>query len=213
MSCWETSKFLNDQSTVDKGVMIKACKELGWEIKESGQTITVIDANQGSNLFGEYALQIKGNNVSYNTYYMDNGKSKVDDLRKAYLDLYLPIIEKKIKDTFKSVGYSIKPNTRFKPDANRFSSFYVVSSSKLESEKGVEGKIKFTILRNGNVETDSNYIPEDIHDLADRAMDLIEKQLHTERIITPKPRHLIPASQRTKAHCKAKTKKNIRLKK
>ena len=40
----------------------------------------------------------------------------------------------------------------------------------MENEEENKTEIQFTILNDGSVVTDSNYIPEDIHKLADEAM-------------------------------------------
>ena len=208
MSCWETSTFLPNQKKVKVSLLKEACLKLGWKIETSNSIITVLDANQNTNLYGEYALKVIGNEVNYNTYYMNNGKEKLTELQEEYMKLFLPDLVKTIQNTFKKVGYSILENQRFRATADKYNSFFVVATSK--QEEGIKGKIKFTILTDGTVETDSEYIPEDIHELADQAMENLEEALMSERRIEPKPRHLIPASQRNKVHCNAK--KTIKLK-
>ena len=51
--------------------------------------------------------------------------------------------------------------------------------SKNESEKRTE--IEFVIKFDGTIVTDSNYIPEDIHKLADKAMEAIDNSFGTKR--------------------------------
>jgi hypothetical protein len=67
-------------------------------------------------------------------------------------------------------------------------------------------EIEFTIKYDGTIVTDSNYIPEDIHLLADKAMEGIDKAFGTIRRegvhIKRKP---IPAQYQGKAYCKAGT--------
>ena len=213
MSCWETSTFLPNPNNMKVSLLKDACQKLNWKFSVDNTVLTVWDAKQNSELYGEYALRVEGNNVTYNDYYMKNGMDKLNELKSTYMLLYLPYLVEKIQTTFREVGYSVRVNERFTKDATKYASFYVVASSKLKEEKGVEGKIKFTVLTDGTVETDSNYIPSDIHEFADQAMEKLEETLTMDREIKPKPRHLIPKEQRNKAHCKAKSKKIIQIKK
>ena len=49
---------------------------------------------------------------------------------------------------------------------------------------------KFTILKDGTIVTDSDYLPNDVNERAHDAMDVLEQLLGNKRVMTKKP---IPA--------------------
>lgn len=198
MSCWETSEFINDPEKVDRNIMIEACSRLGWKFNQINGKLVINDAKQGSTLYGESAIEIVGNRIRYNDYYMRNGAEKINELQYEYMCLYVSHIEETIKEKFRSVGYNILPNNRFVAKETQVSSFFVVARSKLQDSKGVEARIKFTILKDGSIESDSNYIPDDIHILANEAMSSLQKIIDCKRIVSKKPRHLIPSKHKVK---------------
>jgi hypothetical protein len=61
---------------------------------------------------------------------------------------------------------------------------------------------KRQIQADGTILTDSNYIPADVHDSADEAMEALEGKMGNKRAIQPKE---IPAHYRHKAYCHPKT--------
>jgi hypothetical protein len=50
--------------------------------------------------------------------------------------------------------------------------------------------IKFTVLSDGSIVTDSDYLPNDVNENAHAAMDILEQLLGNKRVMTKKP---IPA--------------------
>jgi hypothetical protein len=80
--------------------------------------------------------------------------------------------------------------------------FFMVGISRIENEDEKRVEMKFTILNDGTVVTDSNYIPEDIHKLADEAMQKIDGAFGSQRregieII----RKEVPEKYLTKSYC------------
>jgi hypothetical protein len=74
-----------------------------------------------------------------------------------------------------------------------------------ETEKRVE--IEFTIKFDGTIVSDSNYIPEDVHKLADKAMEAIDRAFGTTRKEGEQiKRKEIPAKYKNKTYCKAGSK-------
>ena len=47
--------------------------------------------------------------------------------------------------------------------------------------------IKFTILNDGTIVTDSDYLPNDVNEKAHEAMDILEQHLGNKRVMTKKP--------------------------
>ena len=62
----------------------------------------------------------------------------------------------------------------------------MVGRSKDKNESEPIGQIKFTILSDGTVVSDSNYLPEDVNALAHAAMDAIDQNFNSKRIMTKK---------------------------
>lgn len=48
-------------------------------------------------------------------------------------------------------------------------------------------QIKFIILKDGTIVTDSDYLPNDVNERAHEAMDVLEQLLGNKRIMTKKP--------------------------
>jgi len=57
----------------------------------------------------------------------------------------------------------------------------MVGYSKNSKEKEKRTEIKFTILNDGTVVSDTNYLPEDMHKLANEAMAKLEEKLGNKR--------------------------------
>ena len=188
MSCFESSKFLKNPQVMNQVVLQKACDELGWKYEIRNNELIVLNANQKENLRGEYLLKVKGDTVTYNSFYMKNAKEFVS--------------EETILKEFEGVGFTFKRDYDFVATEEQVEQFFMVGISRIENEDEKRVEIKFTILNDGTVVTDSNYIPEDIHKLADEAMQKIDGAFGSQRregfeII----RKEVPEKYLTKSYC------------
>ena len=66
----------------------------------------------------------------------------------------------------------------------------MVGRSKDKNETEPVAQIKFTILKDGTIVTDSDYLPNDVNERAHDALDVLEQLLGNKRVMTKKP---IPA--------------------
>jgi hypothetical protein len=207
MSCFESSTFLKNPQIMRRDLLVKACDQLGWSYVQEGNTLTVISLNNETRLHGEYALKLEGNRVTYNSYYLKNGKELVGDLKQAFWGLNVKYARQSILQAFESKGFKFKKDRSFQATQEVADQFYMVGYSKLTNESEKRTEIKFSILRDGTIVSDSNYIPEDIHELADEAMAEIDQAFGSERkegqeIIRKK----IPLKYKHKAYCSADNK-------
>lgn len=202
MSCFESSKFLKNPQVMNQEVLIKACNELGWKYEIRGNELLVFDAKQKEDLRGEYLLKVSGATATYNSYYMKNAKEFVAELQETFFRLNVVYAKETILKEFEAVGFTFKRDYDFIASNEEVDRFYMVGYSKIENEDEKRTEIQFTILHDGTVVTDSNYIPEDIHKLADKAMLKIDAAFGTDRregieII----RKQVPDRYKTKSFC------------
>ena len=73
--------------------------------------------------------------------------------------------------------------------------FIMVGRSKDKDETEPIGEVTFSILRDGTVISDSNYLPDDVNKRAHAAMDLIDGNFQSKRIMVKKD---IPLKYRSK---------------
>lgn len=208
MSCFETSTFIKNPDVMNQDVLIQACTKLGWKYARTADELTIFSLNENVNLRDEYAMKIVGNKVTYNKYYLTNAKSKVNELQSVFYEISVKYAEESIIREFKKQGWALKSNDKFKANAEEKVSFYMVGRSKLSEETEKVAQIKFTILKDGSVKTDSDYIPRDIHELADKAMLELENIMGSKREIIGKE---IPLKYKHKTFCE--NKKTISLNK
>lgn len=201
MSCFETSTFTKNPDVMNQEVLVQACTKLGWKFTRTSNELTIFQLDENVNLQGEYAIKIIGNKASYNTYYLRNAKSKVNELQSVFYDLNVKYAEESIIREFKKQGWLLKSNDKFKATIEEKVSFYMVGRSKLKEESEKVAQIKFTILKDGSVKTDSDYIPQDIHELADKAMLELENIMGSKREIVSKE---IPLKYKQKTFCENK---------
>ncbi len=201
MSCFESSKFLKNPQVFSKEVLIKALQRLNWEyiVTQNEVTITKIP-NQ--NVYGEYAMKVKADQVIYNSYYLKNSKELVDELADVFYKLNVEYAYETVLNEFRNRGFTLKKHYDFVPNAEKVYSFSMIGRTKDMKETDKKTEIKFTILYDGTVISDSNYIPKDLHDLADEAMESIEEKFGYQRregieII----RKEIPQKYKHKAFC------------
>jgi hypothetical protein len=202
MSCFESSKFLRNPQTMNQEVLKKACDNLGWKYEIKNDELVVLNANQKENLRGEYLLKVKGDTVSYNNYYIKNAKEFVLELQDTFYELNRIYAKETILKEFESAGFTFKKDYDFIANSEEVERFYMVGYSKIENEDEKRTEIQFTILNDGTVITDSNYIPEDLHKLADEAMSKIDQSFGTTRRegIEIK-RKEVPERYKTKSYC------------
>lgn len=202
MSCFESSKFLRNPQVLNQDVLKQSCDNLGWKYEIRNGDLVVTDANLSQDLHGEYLLKVSGSKVSYNTYYISDAGKYASQLQEQFYELNISYSKETILREFERAGFAFKRDYDFVPNEEEVDSFFMVGYSKLENEDEKRTEIRFTILSDGAVVSDSNYIPEDIHKLADEAMSRIDAAFGTERKEGVHiKRKEIPERYKTKAYC------------
>ena len=208
MSCFESSEFLANPETMNPNILEAACVSLGWKYSRDETSITVWELGAVNNT-SEYILKVTGNRVSYNTYYFKDGIANSNILKTEFEQLNRKYSMDLILKSFQKVGFSFQKNRQFQPSEELAESFFMVGRSQLKSETERVAKIRFDIRMDGSFISDSYYIPEDIHALADKAMEEISSVLGRERKISPKE---IPLKYKHKAFCHQQTKNTVKRK-
>lgn len=186
MSRFETSKFVRNASVMNQECLIDACLKLNWKFAKQGDELLITDIGIKQTFGNEYAIKVKGSNVTYNTYYLGNTKEYVQKLQNIYNELNVEYSKTTIINEFKNKGFTFKSNDKFISTQEEKISFFMVGRSKDKNETEPIGQVKFTILFDGTVISDSNYLPEDVNKLAHAAMDNIDLNFSSQRVMTKK---------------------------
>lgn len=188
MSRFESSRFTRNALVINSDVIKKACDKLGWSYQVKDNILTVTNAKQSSNLWGEYALQLDmaTNKVAYNTYYMPDAKEKVEELQKCFYEINAVYSREALIQEFTKKGFTYISDFRFVPTDSEVFQFYMEGISEEVDEDEPIAKIKFTILRDGTIVTSSDYLPNDVNERAHDAMDVLEELLGNKRVMTKK---------------------------
>lgn len=188
MSRFESSRFARNSNIMNAEVLKSACDSLKWKYTIKGNVLTISDVNQTQNMYGEYVLQLNltTNQVSYNTYYTPDAKTKVEELQNAFYRLNAEYARKSLIQSFKRKGFTYLSNNKFHPTKEEVYSFFMVGRSKDKTENEPVATIKFTILKDGTIVTDSDYLPNDVNEKAHDAMDELETLLGNKRVMTKK---------------------------
>lgn len=194
MSRFESSTFIRNANVMDKDVLIKACNELGWTYKLCDDAILVTDLGIEQKFYGEFAIKVENNIVTYNTYYLGETSEYVALLKDKYSSLNVEYSKKSVISAFRSKGFTYK-SVNYESTDSVACKFIMVGRSNDKKEKEPVGEVSFTILRDGTVVSDSNYLPDDVNRRAHAAMDLIDSNFQSKRIMVKKD---IPLKYRSK---------------
>jgi hypothetical protein len=186
MSRFETSKFVRNASVMNQECLIEACQKLNWKYIQRGDELLIMDIGVKQSFGSEFAIKVKGNDVTYNTYYLGNTKNYVQKLQGVYNELNVEYSKTIVINEFKKKGFTFKSNDKFVATEQEKVSFFMVGRSKDKNETEPIGQIKFTILFDGTVVSDSNYLPADVNSLAHAAMDGIDLNFSSKRVMTKK---------------------------
>jgi len=188
MSRFESSRFVRNPQVMHVDVLKSACDALGWTYRIKDNELIVSDARQSSRLYGEFALKLNlsTNFVIYNTYYMPDAANKVAELQTLFYELNAEYAKKSLIQEFKKKGFTYMSNDHFTPTTEEVFCFFMVGRSKDKNEDEPVAQIKFTILKDGTIVTDSDYLPNDVNERAHEAMDVLEQLLGNKRIMTKK---------------------------
>jgi hypothetical protein len=189
MSRFESSRFVKNPQIMNQQVLKFACEKLGWKYKVINNELLITDIKQNVKLNGEFALKISGDQVTYNSYYLKNGKELVTELQSVFFPLNVEYAKKTVISSFEERGFTFKKLYDFKPTSEEVESFCMVGYTKLPYEREKRFEIQFSILKDGTVITDSNYLPDDVNELAHKSMDEIEGKFGNKRIMTKKPEY------------------------
>lgn len=207
MSCFESSTFLKNPSVMNQEILKKACENLGWKFElkkeQNSQVLYVYNTNDQANLKGEFALKVSGNTVTYNSFYMKNGRELAKELEKQFYELNIQYAKQTVLNEFEAMGFKYLPDNKFAPNETEKLKFKMVAHSKISDETEKRTEIDFTIKFDGTIISDSNYIPEDVHKLADKAMEAIDRSFgNTRKEGEHIKRKEIPLKYKNKAYCK-----------
>ena len=189
MSRFETSKFVRNPQVMNQEVLKVACDRLGWTYKILNNELLVTDIKQNVQLYGEFALKVTGDQVIYNSYYLKNGKELIKELQETFFPLNVEYAKNTVITEFQLKGFTLKKLYDFKPTEEERERFCMVGITKLPNEKNKRFEVQFSVLKDGTVITDSNYLPDDVNDLAHKAMDEVERKFGNKRLMTKKPEY------------------------
>ena len=158
MSRFESSRFARNPHVMNANVLKAACEALGWQYSIQNNILLVTEVGNGSNFFGEFALKL------------DMSSNEV-----TYNTYYMPNAQEKVEEL----------KEKFQEEEKY--SFYMEAKSYDPLEDEPFASIKFTILNDGTIVTDSDYLPNDVNEKAHEAMDILEQHLGNKRVMTKKP--------------------------
>lgn len=188
MSRFESSRFVRNPKVMNVDVLKSACESLGWTYFVKANELLVTDAKQNAKLYGEFALKmnLQTNEVTYNTYYMPDAAKKVIELQEQFYTLNALYSKNSLVQEFKKKGFTYKSNDHFTPTSEETYCFFMVGRSIDKNEDEPVAQIKFIILKDGTIVTDSDYLPNDVNERAHDAMDILEQLLGNKRVMTKK---------------------------
>ena len=189
MSRYESSRFIKDHKVMNPEALKRACDTLGWKYIQKGEDLLVTDLGGKEKLYGEYALKVSGGTVTYNSYYLSNGKELVEELKNVFFPLNVEYARDSVIRSFSANGFTYKKDYRFRPTEEVADHFSMVGYTELPGEEEKRYEVAFSILRDGTVITDSNYLPDDVNDKAHKSMDKLQELFGRERIMTKKPEY------------------------
>lgn len=192
---------------MNQQVLKVACDNLGWQYKIINDELIIMDVGKQQDLHGEFVLKVKGDQVIYNSYYIKNGQELVKELQSVFYPLNVNYSKQAVVQEFERNGFTFKRDWDFTKTENIAEHFFMVGETKIEDEEIKRYEIEFSILTDGTVITDSNYLPDDVNDLAHLAMDEIENLLGNKRVMTKKE---IPVEYRNRV--KSRTEEINKLK-
>lgn len=207
MSRFESSTFVRNANVMNKDLLIAACDELGWSYRLQEDSLLVTDLGISQKFYGEYAIKVENNLVTYNTYYLGNTKDYVNLLKDRYETLNVEYSKKSVVEAFKSKGFTYKSIDGFIPNNEIVYKFIMVGRSKDKTETEPVGEISFSILKDGTVVSDSNYLPDDVNKRAHAAMDLIDGNFQSKRVMVKKE---IPLKYKAKVKRTTTTNQELR---
>lgn len=188
MSRFESSRFVRNNKIMNVEVLKDACDSLGWTYSLKGHVLFITDVKQKANLYGEFALKVnvETNEVVYNTYYLPNAPQQIKDLQDKFYLINAEYAKKSLIQEFKKKGFTYKTNVHFVPTSETLYSFFMVGRTKDKNEEEPVAQIRFDILKDGTIITDSDYLPNDVNERAHEAMDFLEKLMGNKRVMTKK---------------------------
>ena len=189
MSRFESSRFIKDPKVMNPEALKRACDALGWKYTTKGEDLLVTDLGGKEKLHGEFALKVSGGTVTYNSYYLKNGVELVEELKSVFFPLNVEYARDSVIRSFSANGFTYKKDYRFRPTEEVADHFSMVGFTELPDEKEKRYEVAFSILRDGTVITDSNYLPDDVNDKAHRSMDHLQELFGRERVMTKKPEY------------------------
>lgn len=189
MSRFESSRFIKDPKVMNPEALKRACDALGWKYTIKGEDLLVTDLGGKEKLYGEFALKVSGGTVTYNSYYLKNGEELVEELKSVFFPLNVEYARDSVIRSFSANGFVYKKDYRFRPTEEVAERFSMVGYTELSSEEEKRFEVAFSILRDGTVITDSDYLPDDVNDKAHRSMDKLQELFGRERIMTKKPEY------------------------
>jgi hypothetical protein len=205
MSCFESSRFRRDFRTVTPRIMKLTCEKLGWQFIEIGVSRYVLTDNASF-------FEVEQGTIRYNSEIQEDAvelfTQVVNDVvaaqRKKFLDLQIEYARRAVITHFEEKGFYYQSDNSFRPTSTEIDRFYMCAYTQLREEDSEDRKtsILFTIMRDGSVVSDSNYIPEDVHEAADEAMEALEVSMgHKRREGVEIKRKVIPEKYKFKSYC------------
>lgn len=192
---------------MNQQVLKVACDNLGWQYKIINDELIIMDVGKQQDLHGEFVLKVKGDQVIYNSYYIKNGQELVKELQSVFYPLNVNYSKQAVVQEFERNGFTFKRDWDFTKTEDIAEHFFMVGETKIEDEEIKRYEIEFSILTDGTIITDTNYLPDDVNDLAHLAMDEIENLLGNKRVMTKKE---IPVEYRNRV--KSRTEEINKLK-
>ena len=207
MSCFESSLFKRNQIIANAHFMAKACQKLGLSSEDLGPIVRIYDDKPQLLMIIDYGRVFYNNNQdedlikaleAESTIMMqemldemqrreENNRREIQqrEEQKRIRQLRLLNVEyarMSIVQIFEEKGFYHQPDNNFRPTVKEIDRFYMCAYTSMDEDPEDRiTNIQFTILSNGSIVSDSNYIPEDVHEKADEAMESLEKAMGCQR--------------------------------
>lgn len=207
MSCFESSTFVRNPLVLQPDLLIQACHQLGWRTEFIAQVLRVYPPPQ-TRFGGEFAMEVQGSQVTYNSYFLRDGRQLVRELEATFDALYVDYAVATVRKEFEALGFKYAPDTVKANEADQFARrFTMVGHTRLSEETEKRTEIRFAVRKDGTVVSDSDYIPKDLHEKADQAMAAIDHRFGSER---KEGEHIqrkeIPLKYKGKTYCNVQNK-------